>query len=251
MTSKGKLAALSFVFASVALSSCYDVHQKADAENLKGEDAGIEYAPQMYHSEAYDPMSQVEGKEDGLGYWPWEPVGGGVSDFADMYEGHGEWYNSNYYNPYGMNMRQPVKGTIQRGFMPYELGPADYDKANLLLPGFVIEKELVVSEEGDSSMQKTDLGLEQYDEAQTLYLRFCEHCHGETGKGDGLVGVKFTGVPNYARKDLAEKNEGYIFHVITYGKGNMRPHAAQLYSEERWKIAAYVKELQEEALANK
>ena len=39
-------------------------------------------------------------------------------------------------------------------------------------------------------------------------------------------------------------NDGHIFHVITYGKGRMWPHASQVNPEERWKIVHYVHRLQ-------
>ncbi len=41
-----------------------------------------------------------------------------------------------------------------------------------------------------------------------------------------------------------ERSLGGIFHVITYGKGAMGPHASQLNKLERWKVAMYVRTLQ-------
>jgi Cytochrome C oxidase, cbb3-type, subunit III len=38
--------------------------------------------------------------------------------------------------------------------------------------------------------------------------------------------------------------EGHIFHVITMGKGLMQSHGSQITTEDRWKIARYVKALQ-------
>ncbi|MDO6389884.1 cytochrome c [Pontibacter sp. BT731] len=51
-------------------------------------DPGLEYAPDMYHSVALDPYSQVK---------------------------------ENLYNPGGMNMRQPAPGTVARGKMGYNM----------------------------------------------------------------------------------------------------------------------------------
>ena len=73
-------------------------------------------------------------------------------------------------------------------------------------------------------------------------MRFCKHCHGTTGKGDGLVAKpanddspRFNGVPNYKSAAIKDKPAGHIYHVITYGKGLMGSHASQLSPEERWK----------------
>jgi len=81
-------------------------------------------------------------------------------------------------------------------------------------------------------------------EGKALYDRFCEHCHGEKGAGDGLVAEKYLGVANLNGAALIDISEGHIFHVITYGKGLMGAHGSQISQEDRWKIARYVKELQ-------
>ena len=70
------------------------------------------------------------------------------------------------------------------------------------------------------------------------------HCHGEKGAGDGKVGAVYKGVPNYSSDALSTVSGGHIFHVITFGKARMWPHAAQVTPEERWKIVHYVQRLQ-------
>ncbi len=66
-----------------------------------GNDPGIEYAPDMYYSKGYEPMTQ----------------------FSD---------SSKYrYNPYFMSMREPVEGTVAIGQLdyqyPYDNTPEGYD----------------------------------------------------------------------------------------------------------------------------
>ena len=77
-----------------------------------------------------------------------------------------------------------------------------------------------------------------------MYERYCQHCHGVKGAGDGKVGQKNAGVPNYASDALKDVSGGHIFHVITHGKGRMWPHGSQMTAEERWKIVHYVHRLQ-------
>ena len=131
-------------------------------------------------------------------------------------------------------MRKPVAGTIARGQSVY-----------------TVPKDSL----GLASLTQNPLKLDfanneaQLEEAKTLYTRFCQHCHGENGDGKGAVGVKFGGVPNYHTGSKRKLTQGSIFHTITYGKGNMRSHAAQLDPEERWKIAAYIKHWQAEVLS--
>ena len=98
-----------------SLTSCYDTQQKASPDSTT-ESTGTEYAPQMYYAESYEPLSQIVDKEAGMNHWPFKYVGGGVSDYdTTMKDGHGEFYNSNYYNEFGMNMKQPVAGTVAQG----------------------------------------------------------------------------------------------------------------------------------------
>lgn len=175
---------------------------------------GREYASQMYHSDAYEPLTQIVDKE------------------------HGDDYNSNPYNPHNMNMRLPAKNTIKRNaYSPatelLEEEPAIYHlhKDSFDLAGRVLVNPI------DSTPQVLEQG-------KVLYGRYCQHCHGETGQGDGLVGAKYKGVPSYSKGRVKEDKAGHIFHTITYGRNRMWPHASQITVEERWKIVHYVQALQ-------
>ncbi len=213
----------------ISLTSCYEFNQKADPENLSS-DPGVEYAPQMYHSEAYDPMSQITNTESGMDYWPWEELGEDLK--------HGEWYNSNHYNPHGMNVRVPAEGSISRGFLPYSIPKDSLDLANSQPVVWAFDIELV-----DSVAQLSELGVSQKAEAELLYRRYCSHCHGNELDGKGAVASKFPGVANLVNGPVKMRTASYIYHIITVGKNNMRSHASQVSAADRWKIAAYIKEL--------
>jgi mono/diheme cytochrome c family protein len=94
-----------------------------------------------------------------------------------------------------------------------------------------------------SPIMMTEASVEQ---GKVIYTKFCSHCHGEKGEGDGSV-VKiadYAQPPSFtaALKDLPE---GKIFHSVTYGKNiAMGSHASQLNKEERWLVVQYVKYLQ-------
>lgn len=178
------------------------------------EDTGKEYASQMYVSDAYEPLTQVVDKK------------------------YGDDYSSNPNNPNGMNMRVPAKNTINRtAYTPAkELEdemPSIYHlhKDSFELAGRVIKNPI----------DSTPVVLEQ---GKLLYGRYCQHCHGETGQGDGLVGVAYKGVPPYSKGRVKQDKAGHIFHTITFGKGRMWSHASQVSVEDRWKIVRYVQTLQ-------
>lgn len=131
----------------------------------------------------------------------------------------------NTINPYGMNMRVPAANTIPRGKLGYYTHIA---KDQPELAGAKLHNPLRANEE-------------TLAEGEVLYSRFCTPCHGAEGLGDGLVGKKFLGVANLQQDRLKAVPAGYIFHVITNGRGRMMPHGSQLNPEERWKIAMFVK----------
>ena len=154
----------------------------------------------------------------------------GVEFMPDMYRSPSvEYYGSQVINGDTVySAMTPVKGTIARGYLPYVYPntPEGYEQAGLYL-----KNPLTYSEKVEK-------------EGEVLYGKFCVHCHGATGGGDGKVGGKLPGAPPAYNGTLKNLPEGKIFHSITYGKGLMGPHAPLLTQEERWKLVYYVQKLQ-------
>jgi mono/diheme cytochrome c family protein len=160
-----------------------------------------------------------------------DPNSPGVEYMPDMYRSTS--YETNAYTTFFgdsvMCNRLPVKGTIARGFMPYTL---TNDTTGYGLAGRTLHNPLPNTPE-------------IVEEGKVIFGKFCIHCHGATGKGDGAVGKKMPGPPppydDAAHKDLPE---GKMFHSITYGKNMMGSHASQLSVEQRWKVIRFVQTLQ-------
>ena len=181
----------------------------------RGNRTGLEYAPQMYHSTPYEPLTQITDEESGR----WLT--------STDNEEHAEFYNSNPYNEFKMNMREPVANTVKRGkYLPNRIPATDYEAAEELL------------------INPLDSSKEVVSQGKVLYERFCDHCHGEKGQGDGSVGQVYKGVTSYTSAAVKDKAEGHIFQVITYGKGRMGAHGSQISETDRWKIVKYVQTLQ-------
>lgn len=179
------------------------------------DEPGLEYAPNMYHSVAYEPLKQITDEHAG--------------DWVQMDQensNYGEYYSSNPLNENRMNMRVPPANTIARGKMPYRIEKDNLDSAATTISPFAV---------GDEAALK---------DGKVLYEKFCDHCHGKDGITPGKVGDVFLGVPAYNSAAMKDKSEGHVFHVITHGKGRMGPHASQLSVDERWRITRYVQKLQ-------
>jgi mono/diheme cytochrome c family protein len=181
-----------------------------------GDHTGREYAPNMYHSVAYEPMSQIT-----------DTTAGAWVNSLDARDG--EYYNSNRYNPFKMNMREPAPNTVKRtsnGWLPYRSQNVPKDQIPALTANLRSPIDSTMYIEGDGKF---------------LYDTYCKHCHGAAGAADGKVADKYPGVANLSGGAYDQITEGHIFHVITYGAGLMAPHGSQISPEERWKIARYVK----------
>lgn len=169
------------------------------------DDTGWEYAPNMYNPVGYEPYSQI---------------------------------NKNVINADGKNMREPVTGTVSRRNYKTQFDSTGSDLMIYHLPKDSIAVAERILKNPIPRTAKTEA------EGKVLYTRYCMHCHGEEGGGNGPVGLKYAGVPNYKSDALMTMNDGHIFHVITYGKNRMWAHGSQITPEERWKIVHYVFKLQ-------
>ena len=184
-----------------------------------GDNQGVEYAPNMYHSVAYEPLSQITDESAGT-----------IVNALD--NGRGEYFNSNKYNPNRMNMREPAPNTVKRnkyGWLPYRQKAVPKDSIPFVTAGII---------------SPLDSSASFVVDGKALYDSNCKHCHGAKGEGDGKVADKFPGVANLKGPAYLAITEAHIFHVITRGAGLMQPHGSQINPEDRWKIARYVKTLQ-------
>ena len=164
----------------------------------------------------------------------------GYEYMPDMYRSPSyETYSENPLFPNNSTARMPVKGTIPRGFVPFEYENTldDYLKA------------------GQNLMNPLENNLSNIEEGEALYVMFCAHCHGKNGDGKGSIQHPLYGaVPSYSDDVLLrrsgttmkELSDGHMYHAITYGFNAMGGHASQINTEERWKIIMYVNELQKE-----
>jgi len=147
--------------------------------------------------------------------------------FPNMYEAVSyETYSEHKVFKGGVEAQAPVKGTIKRGFVPYEIPNTP--------EGYALAKATLKSPLDSNAINQ--------DKAKELFTVYCAICHGDKGDGKGnlVVKEKFLGVPSYKDREITD---GSIFHVVTYGLNSMGSHANQLSQEERWQVADYVLKL--------
>jgi mono/diheme cytochrome c family protein len=135
----------------------------------------------------------------------------------------------------GRTLQEPPAGTIARGRLPLS-----YDATP--------ESALLAGEELTNPFSMDDASA--VERGREVYRIYCLPCHGPSGMGDGPVIMRGVPPPSAlsGEKAVAMK-DGQIFHLATYGIGNMPSYAAQIVPEDRWKAVLHVRKLQEKAAA--
>ena len=139
-----------------------------------------------------------------------------------------ETYSEYEILPNGQAALTPVKGTISRGWMPYEYENTQEGKA---LATKELKIPLAVNEENLSK-------------GKELFNIYCAICHGNKGDGQGTLvkREKFLGIPSLADKGR-NITEGDIYHVMMYGLNSMGSYASQTNEKERWQITMHALDL--------
>lgn len=137
----------------------------------------------------------------------------------------------------GGTAQQPlVAGVVPRGLLPLPFGPGPEEAKRA---GAELENPF-----------SRDLSS-QYDGALArgarLYAIYCVNCHDAGGHGRGpIVQRGMLPPPSLHAARALEIADGEMFHILTFGQGNMASHAAQLSRAERWQVLLYVRRLQAE-----
>ncbi len=137
-------------------------------------------------------------------------------------------FNANPNTADGRTLQPQVEGTVARGQRPlhFVAGPADATRAGA---------ELKNPWSNDDDTRRR---------GEIAFNRFCSHCHGASGEGDGLVATRFPRPPSLRAPRAKQLADGQLFHIITFGQGLMPPHGAQVQPDDRWKIVVHLRALQ-------
>jgi len=168
------------------------------------------YFPDMYFPVAYDPLMKAK----------------------DAYSDHENEIPA-FVAHNGATGLSPVEGSVAQnrdGIVTEEALPKNVDQYNA---GYDASKLITASPLKPENLEK-DLAR-----GKVLFDHTCSACHGTGGDGQGPI-VKsgaYSGVPNYADRDITI---GSIHYVLTNGRNAMGSYAGQLNVGDRWRVALYV-----------
>jgi len=140
----------------------------------------------------------------------------------------------------GVTMQVPPAGTIPRGQLPlhYEATPEDAERA-----GRELENPFSYAAAADPVAAD-----EMLARGELVFSVYCQLCHGVGGEGDGTVAKRgFPTPPSLLAPNARNLADGRLFHIATFGQGNMPGHASQIEPADRWRAVLWVRHLQAEA----
>jgi mono/diheme cytochrome c family protein len=137
-------------------------------------------------------------------------------------------------------LQPPIPGTIARGEVPLHYAPTPEDA---LRAGEELRNpfgdSLFWGEPDAETLAQIDIGAE-------AYRINCLPCHGATGMSDGPVIQRGYPPPPPPSPDRVLL-DGQMFHIITFGQGNMPAYASQVSPEDRWRIILYLRSMEKAA----
>ncbi|MDJ0973306.1 MAG: cytochrome c [Planctomycetota bacterium] len=129
----------------------------------------------------------------------------------------------------GRTARMPVDGTVPWGQDVQTPDPVHAQVAS----------ELYALEQGPLPVDRTLLAR-----GKAVYANFCTLCHGAAGDGQGVTTqYGMNNPPAYTLERLRGATDGYLFKIITEGKGQMAPLAGRIPVDDRWAAVAWLRVL--------
>jgi mono/diheme cytochrome c family protein len=162
-----------------------------------------------------------------------DPIQPNYVSIVEGQMGHSPAYDSFAPNPNFADhttLRQPPAGTLARGQKPlhYEATPDDAVRAGLELKNPFPDTD-------DARLLR----------GRVVFGNFCLVCHGPLGLGAGPVTQGgFPPPPSLLSERSLHMPDGQMFHILTYGQGNMPAIAPQLSADDRWAAILHVRQLQ-------
>jgi cytochrome c553 len=92
-------------------------------------------------------------------------------------------------------------------------------------------------------------GGEEAARGEDRFNTFCAPCHGKDAAGQGPVVARKVGVPEWNLHREGENgpttwSDGYLYHIVTHGRGMMGSYASQVAPLDRWRIIKHLRKLQ-------
>jgi mono/diheme cytochrome c family protein len=156
----------------------------------------------------------------------------------------------------GLSARQPVEGTVPRGYLRDDTELFTGKKSGTTTasrpPDTPAGPQPSVGNPTGVNAYPDDVEVFPFPVTNETLKRgrerfdiFCSACHGLTGYGDGIIVRRgFRRAASFHDDRLRQAPVGHFFDAITNGWGAMPSYSSQIPVQDRWAIIAYVRALQ-------
>jgi len=165
----------------------------------------------------------------------------------------------------GLGSRQPIEGTIPRGYLRDDVEFYTGKKAGATAASATTAQQQIANPQqpAPNANSQTAGGAPQNSfpddvvdfpipvtkdvvlRGQQRYNVFCSVCHGLTGNGDGMIVRRgYRRAASFNDDRLRQAPVGHFFDAMTNGWGAMPSYAPQIPVQDRWAIVAYIRALQ-------
>ena len=155
----------------------------------------------------------------------------------------------------GLGSRQPIEGTIPRGYLRENVEFYTGKKAGAATASATPAPQQTAGAQNATAQQSSfpdDVVDFPIPITKDVVLRgrerfniFCSACHGLTGNGDGMIVRRgFRRAASFNDDRLRQAPVGHFFDAMTNGWGAMPSYAPQIPVQDRWAIVAYIRALQ-------
>lgn len=134
----------------------------------------------------------------------------------------------------GRSARPVVEGTVARGHLR-------------------IDKARYTGKQDGADVTEFPFPITRADllRGQARFNIYCSPCHSRIGDGNGMIVRRgFRQAASYHTRKLIDAPVGHFFDVMTNGFGAMPSYASRVETDDRWRIAAYIRVLQLSENAN-
>jgi mono/diheme cytochrome c family protein len=154
----------------------------------------------------------------------------------------------------GLSSRQPIEGTIPRGYLrdnvAYFTGKKPKSPGTATAAATPAQQQTAAGAQQSTFPDDVDtfpfaVTKEIVARGRERYDIFCSACHGLTGNGDGMIVRRgFRRAASFNDDRLRQAPVGHFFDAITNGWGTMPAYAPQIPVQDRWAIISYIRALQ-------
>jgi mono/diheme cytochrome c family protein len=159
----------------------------------------------------------------------------------------------------GLSSRQPIEGTIPRGYLRDDVEYFTGKKAKsstATAAASTTPQQQTAGTKPPAPTQGNDfpddvvefpipINEEVITRGHERFNIFCSVCHGLTGNGDGMIVRRgFRRAASFNDDRLRQAPAGHFFDAMTNGWGAMPSYASQIPVQDRWAIVAYIRALQ-------